>query len=930
MGIRRCLGLFGPLVALVGLLLLPNPTSAEEPLSISISSSRETCTVGTLTDVSWRISGGTAPYEVAVNGVAVDPDAASERVLCALAEGLTDPSQLYAFERTVIRATVTDASNQGASDSLVLPLTQPFPPPRRAFAGAGQEWSDYRFAGLYAGVNRHFAEDQYQAPPPSLFLFRWRQAGSNTWTYHSHDESTSDSFFSQQLHQHASGTRYEVQISQLRDPIERETPDALRWTRTLTAISDGPPNDVTVRTSGDSAVVSWRANRTDTYWRLTLEDDERAGRGYYASETQVVKGQHSYRVEFDNLRPEHDYSISLQNWSGIVLPEATFDIRTGPERTDASRAYAGPVITSVYQPDGRDVIAVEWEAPLLDDDIEVLVYAYEFGTPIDYQEIRRVKSDQNQLWIANVRPGTLYRVVVAYDDLHRTRDEVFVETRARFEDVRTNLNRETGISELFVDWRGTANDDGIRNTFIVKWEPALPARYAQVQWQTRGRTMHSFGAAPIVIQVAHPGSYRFRSRLRVKDQWTDWTPWQYRSTTPVPPSHYSIQAYEQDDQWHIEWNPVPYSLTPADGYRVYLTFESGEEVEFDAGTGTRLSIPMPARGNPVGIQIASYHRQYGTGHRSRTVTISPGAPPELHFARYYNDYIMCDPYSGLPAAIPWEVRGGVAPFFIAVGNREAYETSEREGIEIVPCELPPDDDEPLSESVVISLVDARSRTSTLTREIRHAPLYGDEQDRSVPVPQARVFSVDEREAHLGWPCHIWSVLGYAPRPPLTFLLRWRWSGSGAWQYQEIERGSPGYESRNQCRWVWPDLRPGTRYEFQLAYRPFFDDGSEPKEWSTVSSFTTLEDVDDARIERTEGRVSVSWTAQPDAWLYLVRLQGPHESWWRLHRPSGDAVETAVLDDVPEGAELTVEITSPPRFRGETLFGPGYQVFIPPH
>ena len=924
MGVRRCLGLFGPLVALVGLLLLPNPISAEEPLSISISSSRESCTVGSLTDVSWRISGGTAPYEVAVNGVAVDPDAASERVLCALAEGLADASQMNAFERTVIRATVTDASNQGASDSLVLPLTQPFPPPRRAFAGAGQEWSDYRFARLYAEVKRNFAEDQYQSPPPSLFLFRWRQAGSNTWTYHSHDESTSDAFFSQQLHQHASGTRYEVQISQLRDPIERETPDALRWTRTLTAISEGPPNDVTVRTSADSAVVSWTANRSDTYWRLTLEDNERAGRGYYASETQVVKGQHSYRVEFDNLRPEHDYSISLQNWSGIVLPEATFDIRTGPERTDASRAYTGPVITSVYQPDGRDVIAVEWEAPLLDDDTEVLVYAYEFGTPIDYQEIRRVKSGQSQLWIADVRPGTLYRVVVAYDDLYRTRDEVFVETRephSAFAD-----SSSVDLPDLSVEWKEVQVDGWAKDAFVVSWTPASSYRYTQVQWRAFGRTMNSYGAVPIGIEVAEPGSYWFRARFREEDRWTGWTPWKYRKTLLESPHHSGIRAYEEDDRWHIEWNPVTYALAPVDGYRVYLTFESGEEVEVDSGTETKLSIPIPASGYPVGIQVASYHREFGTGARSEPVLAYPGASPWLHIERPG----PCDPYSGLPASIPWRVFNGVAPFTISVNGREQIETFDREGEVLYACELAPRGYGPLSESATVKVVDDYGRSDEFPTSILHLRLQEGEQERRVSVPEVAVYSVTQREAHLGWNCEAWRAFVWERAPPVTYELRWRSDRSQSWRYVDVSTRTTGPKRGHLCRWTWPDLRPGTRYEFQLAYRPFFDDGSEPKEWSTVSSFTTLENVVGARIERTEGRVSVSWTAQPDAWLYLVRLQGPHESWWRLHRPSGDAVETAVLDDVPEGAELTVEITSPPRFRGETLFGPGYQVFIPPH
>ncbi len=931
MSTRHCLGICGPLVALVVLLLLPSSTTAEEPLSISISSSRDSCTVGTLTELSWRISGGTAPYELVVNGEVVDPDVSSQRVLCVLAEGLADPSQLHAPNRTAIRATVTDAANQSASDSLVLPLSQPLPPPHRAFAGVWQGWSDYRVASLSAGVDRQgVAPDESgpQALPPHLF--RWRVHGSQPWSYHYLDEPDSSVYFSQRLQEHAAGMKYEVQISQLRDQIEQATPNALRWTRTMTAISHGLPRDVTVRTSSDSAVVTWHANLRDTDWEVTLRDDDWDGDGYHDSETQTVSGQHSYRVEFTNLRPEHDYSVSLQHSWGFVQPEATFDIRTEQKRTDASRPYPGPIITSTYQPDGSDAMVVEWDARALSDDIDFLVYAHEFATPVDRVKIWSVSSDRRQASIAYVRPGTLYRVVVAYDDVHQTRDEWLVETRARFEDVRTIPNRETGVSELFVDWRGTANDAGIPNTFVLNWEPALPARYAQIQWQTRGRTMHSYGAAPIVIQVTVPGNYRFRSRLRVGDQWTDWTPWQYRSTTPVPPDHRSIRAYEQDDQWHIEWDPVYYSLATVDGYRVYLTLESGQELQFDAGTETRLSIPMPARGVPVRIHVASYHRQYGTGPRSPTVAISPGAPPELHFSRFYNDYIMCDPYSGLPAAIPWEVRGGVAPFFIAVGNREAYETSEREGIEIVPCELPLDENEPLTELVTISLVDARDRTSTLTMAIRHAALYGDEQDRGLSVPQVKVFSVDEREAHLGWPCSIWGVLGFGPKPPITLSLRWRWSGSGPWQYREIETGSPGYKSGNQCRWVWPDLRPGSRYEFQLAYRPYFDDGSEPKEWSSISSFTTLEDVVDARIQRTEGRVNVSWPAQPDAWLYLVQLQGRHESWWRLHRPGGTTVETAVFDDMPDGAELTVKITSPPEFEGRPLFGPGFLVSIPPH
>ena len=153
-----------------------------------------------------------------------------------------------------------------ASDRLVLSLSQPLAPPRRAFTKVWQGWNDYREARLVAGVDRQFEEYRSKVPPLSLFLFRWRPVGSNIWSYRSHDEPTSDVFFTQTLQRDALSTKYEVQVSRLRHQIEQETPEALRWTGTLTAISHGPPNDVTVRTSSDSVEVTWSANRADTRW----------------------------------------------------------------------------------------------------------------------------------------------------------------------------------------------------------------------------------------------------------------------------------------------------------------------------------------------------------------------------------------------------------------------------------------------------------------------------------------------------------------------------------------------------------------------------------------------------------------------------------------------------------------------------------------
>lgn len=45
--------------------------SADEgtaPLSLNLSSTRAVCTANTLTEVRWSIDGGTAPYQLTVNG----------------------------------------------------------------------------------------------------------------------------------------------------------------------------------------------------------------------------------------------------------------------------------------------------------------------------------------------------------------------------------------------------------------------------------------------------------------------------------------------------------------------------------------------------------------------------------------------------------------------------------------------------------------------------------------------------------------------------------------------------------------------------------------------------------------------------------------------------------------------------------------------
>ena len=105
------IGLFGLLAALLGAAepaRADAPPQSDEPsverwsadprlwlaliewrqrLRLELKSSRELCTAGTLTEISWQISGGTPPYELQVEGTPVNVDTDNIRINCgALSE----------------------------------------------------------------------------------------------------------------------------------------------------------------------------------------------------------------------------------------------------------------------------------------------------------------------------------------------------------------------------------------------------------------------------------------------------------------------------------------------------------------------------------------------------------------------------------------------------------------------------------------------------------------------------------------------------------------------------------------------------------------------------------------------------------------------------------------------------------------------------
>ena len=94
-------------------------------LALALESSRELCTAGTLTEISWQISGGSAPYALSIEDSAVDVSAENLRINCGALP--TDPltGELIARQTKTFHASVSDSRGVTTSASVTVTLTTP-------------------------------------------------------------------------------------------------------------------------------------------------------------------------------------------------------------------------------------------------------------------------------------------------------------------------------------------------------------------------------------------------------------------------------------------------------------------------------------------------------------------------------------------------------------------------------------------------------------------------------------------------------------------------------------------------------------------------------------------------------------------------------------------------------------------------------------
>ena len=119
------------------------------PLNLALESSRELCTAGTLTEVSWKISGGVPPYSLRIEGAAVDAQAENIRINCGALPTNPRTGELAASRTKTFRGSLRDS--RGVTTTATAPVTLTTPPYLAADTALRYETYDLTGAAASAG-----------------------------------------------------------------------------------------------------------------------------------------------------------------------------------------------------------------------------------------------------------------------------------------------------------------------------------------------------------------------------------------------------------------------------------------------------------------------------------------------------------------------------------------------------------------------------------------------------------------------------------------------------------------------------------------------------------------------------------------------------------------------------------------------------------
>ncbi len=422
-----------------------------ERLTLELESSRELCTAGTLTEVSWQISGGKTPYSLQAEGASVDVDADNARINCgALSEAeAADEDAALAAKR--ITAVVTDARGVRREAAIDVARARALPAP--------SQHTSAQPTNTGVEILTLFDEWQPDLDGDGRILVRHRPFGSNSeWSY-------VQAGWTVRIGLNLTTDRHTTQMAYLRHPLEAETPEALNWNHPETHGRLKPPPNLTATATHDTVIVSF--DDQPGFWGASVSLVLRSSSGELLGSVQ--KGFHSIftprppgssstqrQVVFTHVPPSSAFSVDV--WLGTAdlgSTHASTTGRTAPAPPGWSAPLQGP--QNLRATATHNSITVRWDPPYEDPDIYYFLVVSEAETGREIDAIFP-GADQREWTIRGglyewLRPNTGYRVTVTHRGLPWASAEIIVRTLSS-PPVQSQSSSRRSETEHYALWPG--------------------------------------------------------------------------------------------------------------------------------------------------------------------------------------------------------------------------------------------------------------------------------------------------------------------------------------------------------------------------------------------------------------------------------------------------------------------------------------------
>ena len=380
--------------------------AAQPRFTLWLTSSRNLCTAGTLTELSWQISGGSAPYRLTIESESVDPNADNVRLNCGALTETEAAAAAAALAAKTITAVVTDSRGVRREAALDIARARALPAPSPRGTAVQRTSMATNWATI--GSAHHGASIGW-------WLMRWRPAADSSanWSYALIEQPRVGDFVIGGFGGLREGSSYAYAVATLRDPIEQLTPDALAWSGESEGTTSTPPTGVQATSTHDTITVTWDDQPSVKYVYVDIIRADGVGRPGGAT-MRRRDATLTDRVTLIDLEPETEYDITV-SVDGDVEARLSTAIKATTAAATAGWQAPPRGAQNLQVSATHDTITVTWDAPVPNTYDHWIVRIEHPDWPSAYS---RWVSAPLMLTLEGLNPETTYKVRVKHLDMY--------------------------------------------------------------------------------------------------------------------------------------------------------------------------------------------------------------------------------------------------------------------------------------------------------------------------------------------------------------------------------------------------------------------------------------------------------------------------------------------------------------------------------